>query len=130
MYGSMRGQEAQEIILIVEDDDQHAATLAQMISYQRPYRVFHASDGPTTLKFTEHLKPDLFILDYWLPNMNGIELYERIRRRKELQDIPVIMISGLLPTQELQTRGIVGLPKPYDLNDLLQKIDMLLTKQP
>ncbi|GHO52413.1 response regulator [Ktedonobacter robiniae] len=130
MCGSTGGQEASKIILVVEDDEQHALVLAQIISQLRPHRVFHASDGPTTLKFTEHLKPDLFILDYWLPTMNGIELYERLRLRKELQDIPVIIISGFLPLDEIHARGIESLPKPFDLNELLLKIDTLLGEQP
>ncbi|GCE48948.1 hypothetical protein KTH_38170 [Thermosporothrix hazakensis] len=116
------------VILLVEDDAQHAELLVQAIAQRRPYRVFHASDGPTTLKFTEYFRPNLFILDYRLPAMNGIELYERLRLRRDLQHIPVLMISAALPSKEIRERGIVGLRKPFNLQDLFRKIDSLLSE--
>lgn len=113
-------------ILIVEDDNNIGEVFVQAISQETPYLAVLVADGVAALETVKGVKPNLFILDYQLPRMNGIELYDRLHAIKELEDIPAIMMSARLPRQELEKRAMVGLNKPIDLDDFLQTIERLL----
>ena len=63
-------------ILIVEDDAFIGEFLERAISEETPYKPLVVSDGFEALKVTYDLKPNLFLLDYQLPRMDGIELYD------------------------------------------------------
>ena len=74
------------------------------------------------------LKPDLIVLDYGLPHMNGLELYDRIHTMKELEHIPALMISAQPQVEEAKKRKLMCLKKPIELAELLQAIEKLLTQ--
>jgi DNA-binding NarL/FixJ family response regulator len=77
-------------ILLVEDDPNIGSFLVEAIAQETPYRAIVASDSNAALKLVRHFTPCLFILDYGLPGMNGIELYDRLHINKELAPIPAI----------------------------------------
>jgi len=113
-------------ILVVEDDSDIGLFLIQAISQETPHQALLVTDGFQALKAITNLKPDLFILDYWLPSMNGIELYDKIHATNGLEHIPTIMISAQLPKRELQKRAIHSLHKPLELDEFLRLIERLL----
>lgn len=113
-------------ILLVEDDANIGEVLMQAIAQETPFLAMLVSDGYEALKAAEGIKPNLLILDYQLPRMNGIELYDQLILKQELADIPTIMISARLPYKELQKRRIVGMNKPIDLDEFLQTIEELI----
>lgn len=76
--------------------------------------------------FYHDIKPDLLLLDYQLPHMNGIELYDRLHAIKELSDIPGLIMSAHLPTHELKKRCLTGLSKPLEVSDLLDALAQFL----
>jgi CheY-like chemotaxis protein len=114
-------------ILLVEDDTNIGEVLVQAISQETSYLAVLAADGFEALKFVENLTPNLFILDYQLPRMNGIELYDKLHAIEKLADVPTIMMSARLPQQELAKRNITAMNKPIDLDNFLQTIDQFLT---
>lgn len=123
----MREFETSKIILFVGSDELNAVLLMQQISQERPYRVFHASDSYAALKFTQYFRPNLFILEHCPPVINGVELYDRLHLRKGLEHVPALLMGKPpLPYPAMGQRKIVGVCKPVDLQELLQKIDMLL----
>ena len=81
------------------------------------------------LKVTHEVKPNLFVLDYHIPGMDGIELYDQLHAVKAFQDTPAIIISARLPKRELEKRSLVGLHKPLELNELLKAIQELLERE-
>lgn len=113
-------------ILIVEDEEHIREFLEQVISEETPYKPLVVADGFEALKVTLEVKPDLFLLDYHLPGIDGIELYDRLHEVKGFQDIPALIMSARLPRQELDKRSLVGLHKPLDVTALLQKIQEVL----
>jgi CheY-like chemotaxis protein len=113
-------------ILLVEDDESIGEVLVQAITQETSYIVTLARNGQDALKSVEQIKPQLLILDYQLPRMNGLELYDRLHDMQELQDVPTIMISARLPRQELKKRQITAMNKPIDLDDFLQTIEQFL----
>ena len=118
-----------KVILIVEDDDDIGTFLEQALLQETPYHPVRVSDGFAALKVIHGLKPDLIILDYQLPHMNGIELYDHIRTVNEFTDLPVILMtaSAGMPWHTLEKRNIVGLGKPLELSTFLETVEKLLT---
>ena len=114
-------------ILVVEDDSDIGLFLVQAISQETPYQAMLVTDGFQALKAITSIKPNLFILDYWLPSMNGIDLYDRLHATNGLEDIPAIMISAQLPRRELIKRNIHSLNKPLELDDFLRLVERLLS---
>ncbi len=110
-------------ILVVEDDADIGTFIVLAISQETKHSTHLVTDGFQALKATYDLNPDLLILDYQLPQMNGIELYDKLQARKELAGIPTIMISARLPTQEIARRNITGVKKPFELYELLRTIE-------
>src|SRR5215471_16761089 len=80
-------------ILLVEDDAIISELLTQMIIQETPYQVFSVPDGLEALSLVNNIKPQLMILDYWLPFMQGIELYDRLHHTEGLEEVPAIMLS-------------------------------------
>ena len=95
---------ANKTVLIIEDDASIGACLVQAVVEETPYLAFFVTDSLDALRVLEDLKPDLLVIDYRLPHMNGIDLYDHIHAQKELDDIPCIVISAELPQQETQKR--------------------------
>lgn len=114
-------------VLIVEDDENIGEVLVQAITQETSFFAILAADGFEALKVIEGVKPNLFILDYQLPRMNGVQLFDRLRDIKGLEKTPAIMISAQLPRQELTKRNIHGMNKPLDLDDFLQTIEKFLS---
>jgi CheY-like chemotaxis protein len=114
-------------LLIVEDDEAIGGLLIQVIQQETPYQAVLVSDGFEALKMLRSLKPDLLILDYCLPGMNGLELYDTIHAVKGLEHIPVLVVSAETKNiqKEIEARHLPYLQKPFDLSDLLAAIERL-----
>jgi len=112
-------------VLIVEDDEAIGEFLVEAIQQETPYQVVLASDGLQALKMLRTLKPDLFILDYGLPGMNGLEFYDTIHAVKALEHLPVLIVSAEATRiqKEVKARQLLQLKKPFDLTDLLEAIE-------
>ena len=115
-----------EAVLIVEDDLDIGEFLVQAIMEETSHKAMLVTDGFMALNAIAKIKPTLFILDYQMPRMNGIQLYDRLQEMQEFQDVPVIMISAYLPQQEVAKRKIIGIRKPLDLNMFLDMVEKLL----
>lgn len=113
-------------ILVVEDDIYIGEVLVQAITQETPFLAFLVQSGDEALTAVKGIKPDLFILDYQLPRINGIELYDELHAISDLKQVPAIMISAQLPVKELKKRSIKGMNKPLDLDEFLQTIERFL----
>ena len=81
----------QERILIVDDEPFNLDLLAQEVR-ELGYDVERARDAAEAFARTETYRPDLMLLDYMMPGMNGLDVLQEIRRRE--WDVPVIMITA------------------------------------
>jgi len=117
---------AVKTIIVVEDDEDIGFFLVQAILQGTNYQAMLLTDGFQCLKAVVNIKPNLFILDYHLPSMNGIELYDQLHAKKELEHVPAVVLSARLPRQDIDKRHIVGMNKPLELDDFLFTIEQLL----
>ncbi|HYL44138.1 MAG TPA: response regulator [Ktedonobacteraceae bacterium] len=113
-------------VLVVEDDTGIGNFLVQAILQETPYQAMLVADGFQALKAVTNIRPSLFILDYQLPRMNGIELYDQLHATRGLEHIPAMVISARLPRQEIEKRQIIAMSKPLELDDFLNTIENLL----
>lgn len=109
-------------ILIVEDDADIGNFLQELIEEETPYNSAVISNGLQALEKAPQIHPCLLLLDYRLPGINGIELYDLLQKKKETHGVPVIMMSATLPVAELQRRGIYQLRKPMDIGGVIRMI--------
>ena len=109
-------------ILVVEDDENVGEFLQQVIDEYTPYNTSVVHDGTGALERARQIQPCLLLLDYKLPGINGLEVYDRLQSMEETRGVPAIMMSASLPTEELQRRGIYQLRKPMDIGNVIRMI--------
>ena len=80
-------------IILVVDDDKANLALAQKILMPR-YRIAASNSGMGALKYLESHHPELILLDINMPDMDGYEVMERLRRQEETKTIPVIFLTA------------------------------------
>jgi len=118
-------------ILVVEDDDELAELIIEVIQqegvHDKPlYESVLATDSMQALEISRIIRPHLFLLDYYLPRMNGLELYDRLHAMEGLEKIPAIFMSANPPQQEIDKRNLISVKKPFNLKDLLHTIERVL----
>lgn len=127
ILSSYQAEPARKCILLVEDDPANAALLYEVISRETSHYAFVVSDGAAALQFVRRTRPHLLLLDYLLPDMNGLELYDRLYVMGELYDVPALLISAASFHFEPDKRPITLMTKPFDLDELLATIETLLS---
>src|SRR6266576_379228 len=117
-------------VFIVEDDEAIGELLVQAIEQETSYQAVLASDGFQALKMLRTVKPDLLILDYGLPGMNGLEFYDAIHAVKALEHLPVLIVSAETARiqKEIKARQLSQLKKPFELTNLLEAIERLFSQ--
>ena len=113
-------------ILVVEDDEDIGSFIVEALLQETSHQALLVPTGSKALETVKTIKPNLFVLDYLLPRMNGIDLYDQLHTTKELEHIPAIMMSANLPASEARKRKITCLKKPFELDELLQTIEKLI----
>lgn len=81
-------------VLLVEDED-NVRELYYKYLRLKNYNVETAIDGADALAKVVFFKPDVIVLDIIMPKLNGIELLKILKKDKELNNIPVLMLSGV-----------------------------------
>jgi CheY-like chemotaxis protein len=114
-------------ILIVEDDSTMGNILLEVLRDETPYQVLLVPSAEMALSMLQMVEPDLFLLDYHLPRMNGLELIDQLRNRTEYKQRPILLMSAYFPPGKIAGDHIRTLQKPFDLETLLQLIVKLLT---
>jgi CheY-like chemotaxis protein len=125
---SQQQTSTRKTILVVEDDSAIGTFLLEAIAQETPYYPLLVPDAFEALKAMQGIRPNLILLDYYLPKMNGIELYDQLQATPECANIPVILLTTNLDKrlEEIVERNLLGLSKPVDLDDLLDTIEKAL----
>ena len=113
-------------ILIVEDDPSIGEMFVQALAEEQIYHPVLVTSGAQALETVKDITPDLLLLDYHLPNMNGLELYDILHAMPQFSHTPTILITAGVLQYDIGKRHIVGMSKPVDINKLLDIIAELL----
>jgi CheY-like chemotaxis protein len=116
--------------IMIVDDNPEIITLYRAVFKRKGYNVLEAPDGPTALDLLQDTIPDLFILDIMIPEMNGIELCQRIRALPEHNHTPVLVLSAYSESGIIEKAFAAGandyVIKPVNAKDLEAKVHELL----
>jgi CheY-like chemotaxis protein len=119
--------DAMKLVLIIEDDALIGETLVRIVSEETAHQALLVPDGAHALEIVKDYRPDLIILDYHLPRMNGLEVYDRLHAIEGLEHVPTILSTAGVLQYDIQDRNLIGISKPVDLNKLLDIIEELLS---
>ncbi len=124
----MQKAKNEKTILIVDDDRDIGEALQSVISSETQYRTLWMAESDLALLSAPHIRPSLILLDYLIPVMDGLLLYDHLQEVDNIRGVPVVLISAAtsLPYQELQERHIRLLKKPFNVSDLLAMIAELI----
>lgn len=118
-------------ILVVEDD----VAIRDMLSFslkQSGFECDSASDAEQGLEYLKNQHPDLILLDWMLPGIDGIEFIRRLRANENLADIPVIMLTAKGESEDLVKGLSVGaddyINKPFSPPELMARIKAVLRR--
>ena len=99
---------------------------------EEKYTVFIATSGEQAIKFIPNKQPDLILLDYEMPGLDGKETYEMLKANEDMKDIPVIFLTSMSDKEHiysaLQTRPAGYILKPPDRERLFESIEEALKK--
>ena len=123
------GEPMSNKILIVDDEPFNLDLLEQELSDQG-YVIEKANDGTEALAKVPSFQPDLILLDYMMPKMNGLEVLKRLRGDDQGKGIPVILLTAKA-TQEDKVRGLDAgaddyVIKPFDSIELLARVRAMM----
>ncbi|HEY9088651.1 MAG TPA: GAF domain-containing protein [Anaerolineaceae bacterium] len=120
-------------VLVVDDSAIDARLVQKMLEDSGSFQVRIAANGEEGWNSIISARPDIVILDLFMPGLNGFDLLERLRADQDLRSIPVIILTGADLTAEQQTQlaqfGQQMLAKGHlSEKDLLASLEMSLKK--
>jgi len=117
-------------ILIVDDDAEIVELIADVLTRDGRFETRTASCGYEAGIATEKFRPDLILLDYMLPDVNGNVVCQTIRKNPEFESIRIIIVSGVVKQDEIDQllkSGAEGfMKKPFSVTELTDKITAAL----
>jgi len=116
--------------ILVLDDDPDIGTMIKMMLEYKGYRVIVSDRADLAQQALNDGGVDLIIMDMLLSGVNGTDLCIDLKKNPSTSHIPVIMISAHPNAKEicLQAGADEFISKPFDMNDILSKIDRLLNE--
>lgn len=112
------------------DDEPDIFKIVKVRLVKQGYDVLLADNGREAVELAGAYQPDLIIMDYLMPVMNGLEAVTRLRNTADLKHIPIILMSASSNsiTEELLADSKINafIPKPFDAAELMKVITQLL----
>jgi CheY-like chemotaxis protein len=123
-------------ILLVEDDAENIEMFNLLFASETSYLTWSLASPVEVLHRLDEvkmLKPALFLLDYRLPDMTAIDLYDRLHQTEGLEEIPALIITACSPEvvqEQIKHRNIRICFKPFDVDELLATIELTIKEKP
>jgi two-component system response regulator VicR len=120
-------------ILCIEDEPQ-MIDLLRLILETHGYEVVGAEGGQKGLEAMRLDKPDLILLDLMMPDMDGGDVYQRMKQEAELRDIPVIIVTAkVAPIDKVLWINVAKVDdyvtKPFGPSELIGSIERVLARR-
>ncbi|XVU23190.1 GGDEF domain-containing response regulator [Actinoplanes sp. CA-054009] len=119
-------------LILVVDDDQDIASFVEFNLKVHGYDVVRARDGQEALEVMDTKRPDLAVVDWMMPRMDGVELTRRLRAEPLTSALPVIMLTAKSMTVDKVVGLTAGvddyLVKPFDTAELIARVSSTLRR--
>ncbi len=117
-------------VLVVDDDAEIVELIVEVLERDGRFEVKTASSGYEAGIATQRFRPELILLDYMLPDVNGNVVCQTIRRNPEFENIKIIIVSGVVKEDEIAQLLKSGaedfIRKPFNITELTDKITSVL----
>jgi DNA-binding response OmpR family regulator len=119
----------QKRVMIADDDPGILDAVEAMLEFGG-YQVSSTPNGATLLEIHDNF-PDLLLLDIWMPGTDGREVCKQLKAQESSKKMPIIMISASTELERSAKEAGADdfLEKPFDMEELLQKIAFYLDKE-
>lgn len=113
-------------VLVVDDDPQIVEILVEYLRQNGRFEVRTAQTGYDAGFLTREFQPDVVLLDYLLPDINGNKVCRTIRENPDLAGIKILIISGVVNPAEVEALKKAGaddfIKKPFNIEHVVQRI--------
>jgi excisionase family DNA binding protein len=117
-------------LLIVDDDPEIVELINDIFSRDERFDIRTASSGYDAGLLTQQFKPDVILLDYMLPDVNGNIVCQTIKQNPDFDNIKVIIVSGVVKQDEIDLLMKSGaedfVKKPFSIDELTDKVCSVL----
>ena len=119
-------------ILIVEDNQDNRELIVKALRING-YKVIEAVDGEEAIEKAKSERPDLILMDLFIPKIDGYEVTRRLKGNDEFKNIPVIACTAHAMKGDMEDALAAGcdgyIPKPIDVRQLSNQINSFLHKE-
>jgi DNA-binding response OmpR family regulator len=120
------------IKILLADDSVTAQNMGKKILSEAGHEVVTVSNGAAAAKKIAEIKPELVLLDVFMPGYSGLELCERLRNAAETSKLPVLLTVGRMepysPNDGTRVKADGVIVKPFEASDLTAAVDRLAEK--
>jgi excisionase family DNA binding protein len=120
-------------VLIVDDDQEIVELMVDILSKDGRFEIKTASSGYEAGIATEQFRPEVILLDYMLPDVNGNVVCQTIKKNPEFEDIRIIIVSGVVKEDEIDRLMRSGaedfVKKPFSVATLIGRVTAALKMQ-
>ena len=117
-------------VLVVDDDPEIVELFVDVLERDGRFEVKTASTGYDAGILTQEFLPDLLILDYMLPDINGNVVCQTIRKNPNFENTKIIIVSGVVNQEEINDLLKAGaddfVKKPFNIEKLIERVGELL----
>lgn len=117
-------------VLVVDDDPAIVEMFTELLERDGRFNVKTASTGYEAGIVTEQFRPEIMLLDFKLPDINGNAVCRTVRSNPNLEHMKIIVISGVADPDEIEELRDAGadefIRKPFDINLVIERIAELL----
>ncbi|MBI9017450.1 MAG: response regulator [Phycisphaerae bacterium] len=118
-------------VLVVDDDPEIVELMVDVLERDGRFEVKTASSGYDAGVLTQEFRPDLMILDFMLPDVNGNVVCKTIRSNPAFEHMKIIIVSGVVKQEDidhlLEMGGNAFMRKPFSIDELVGKMSELLS---
>lgn len=111
-------------VLVIDDDEEDLRLVQKMLEESHRYHIHTARGGQAGLDFLKQMRPDVIILDLFMPDINGFDVLGELQSQKLLQNIPVIILTGADLTPE-QHRKLTASGQDFLAKGFLRQTELL-----
>ena len=119
-------------IFVVDDEQDLLFTVKQVLEfYNKDYRVTTIDSGKRLFELLKEDTPDLILLDIMMPDINGWEIFKKLKSNPKWKKMPIIFISSVADDTSKRTANTIAddfIEKPFEAEILQRKIKYFLKK--
>jgi len=115
--------------ILIVDDEKDILTELEFILRKKGFEVVTAANGQQALELVKKNKPDLIILDLFMPIVGGVQFGKEIKTSAETKNIPVILLTASVDNVEekrIECMADTYVLKPFDYREIMEKIYKLI----